>query len=1249
MFSIKKTIFKPAIAASLALLMMLVPFTPLVEDVKAAVVSDDPLAVVYATSDFQPKDSNGDACIASGIANMEAIISQIKEDYNSENGNAITGALHAGDLSHYSKYKGYSEANIYDNSLETTKDGVEAVEYVLGKQFGLSREEIVMIQGNHDFYTSPIDYTGAHDTAEYGVYAINEKDYMYQQGSRANGEETIKKTAAELEAYFDAKIAQQYNKPIFIVNHVPLHYNQRTIKDANAYDNTYARYIFDVVNEAGAKGLTVFFLFGHNHGSGYDAYLGEASIYLKKGSTIRIPYTDGTANYVEEKLNFVYMSPGYTGYVSGHSSGVYADLTLTSTVFEIYEDRVEVKRYDANGLHNLKSKGVAISGYNVGAPDTTVIGKSGAKEYFTYDVSVDASELYPTTTVSSKRTTAVNVIDDNTKKANFVTVTAYNNKKVTMPNAQGFVAGSEGKLGLDFISGDYAITNAVSDNTAVVTVSDTLNSDGTVTVKGIDEGSATLTITAESSNGAEVVLKYDVTVFPTSLKKLQYTRYELVNAVANPSTRPAIYNTSNPFYTTSKLDGINQPTEGKTYIFVNAYTNPNNWGYALIDNRDGTATSRNVAVYGTPTPFTATSGSRTVSGFEGGSFVDSCDPLMEWTYVEGKLRNNATGKYLIAANDGTLKTSDSKSNTNQYSSFYAAGYGIDFRKAGCSTAERRYLRYTTQFGVELDTTNTVPGVDQRYSQNVFLYEKVTNGATGAYAWVDTTEINAFVSDLDGVTNATLYISDGINVTPVPVTLNMISAAVDSSTSAGAVFTGCDIIYDGVAVVSGVKLTMRAKPTWTKDADETVKIGNAYTVTSSASANGAASVSYSYESLTPACATVSNNGEVTGKAVGGSLIKVTATFGYSNGTFISDTDEVYVTVVPTTASYKTVRTYGNNTVYVPVHSVDPDAYNTSTGKTDGSYDRFIVVSSNSAGEAFAMRNNSDTMNNIEASPIMVESYNGVHFIQDTGDPALLWFLTHKNAFSTKAFTGYGFKTGTYLANKNYYQLQSARTDINSTLILNTLTNLRNSQYSSGRLDGGTNLLCGIGGSSYVGGIVSKVFPKLNGVTTTYTDGASSWTYAQKNVGFSCINYRTDGSHYTYVLTYDEADGRFEAVMHDNMWPSGINNQFHYENRVYAYLPKTVETSGVIIWIDKGEGTVSAGATAGAKTGATINVTTHSPNGTTTVSYPLTYGMLSKSGMTTNVNADTTYENVAVTYTHNGKKYTLSTAFELNVID
>ena len=317
----------------------------------AAVQTDDGVTTVIACSDFQ--HPSGDA---SGAAIVSNILNQMKV------GGITTadGFICAGDYDYNLNAQDKIDSVIlgHRNAL---KDAVEGV-------YGTSLDE-VYVQGNHDQVTPDPDknglsVSGAHDTDAYGVYVINEDDYMWANNagysdtsySGMSAEAIVKQTAEKLAAYLAAKVAAKDSRPIFVVSHLPLHYSMRTYRDG---DCTYANYIFDVLNAAGENGLNIIFMYGHNHSHGWDNYLGGAAVYLAKGETIYIAQGD-KYKAVPETLNFTYMNAGFTGYYQAWG----ADDTLTMTAFQITDKTVTVSRYSAEGRYNLKSAGAWNGEYN---------------------------------------------------------------------------------------------------------------------------------------------------------------------------------------------------------------------------------------------------------------------------------------------------------------------------------------------------------------------------------------------------------------------------------------------------------------------------------------------------------------------------------------------------------------------------------------------------------------------------------------------------------------------------------------------------------------------------------------------------------------------------------------------------------------------------------------------------------------------------------------------------------------------
>ena len=292
-------------------------------------VSDVSDTVIVAMSDFQ----------ASTDEKGQAQVEQILNGGISDTYGLFDGMFAVGD---YSAQMGYDVALPGLQALNETIDP-----YVLGNK--------IYTEGNHDDPNLPgLSPFGNNDPAggKYGVFVINEEQY----DQFGNGGEYC---AEQLQAYFDEKLADPTwgNKPIFVLCHVPLHYSMRTETSANAKT---ARPMVDVLNEAGANGLNILFLFGHNHSGGYDDFLGAGSVYLKKGDSMIVPqYGDNYKyNWDTVTLNFTYLNVGYVGYNADNGYG--ADVALTVTTYRIKADgSVIVTRWDKDGVHNLKSAGVS--------------------------------------------------------------------------------------------------------------------------------------------------------------------------------------------------------------------------------------------------------------------------------------------------------------------------------------------------------------------------------------------------------------------------------------------------------------------------------------------------------------------------------------------------------------------------------------------------------------------------------------------------------------------------------------------------------------------------------------------------------------------------------------------------------------------------------------------------------------------------------------------------------------------------
>ena len=318
----KHTTGKKLLALLLALVMML---SLLPTSVLATGSEADP-TVVIAGSDFQNK--SGDEA---GAATVTSILTQIQKDYTS-----VDGFLFAGD---------YDQDN-HNSNTEVTKGITALMQAVQDKYSNINYDNTILVQGNHDNAHAAIDATGGHDFDGYGTFVLNEDDYPDGNSSSSG----VQSLADNLTEYLNGRLETAPNEPVFVVSHLPLHYSYRTYNNGNG---VYAKYLYDAMYAAADKGLTIFFLFGHNHSGDHDSYLGGSSIFLTPEDSIWLCQPGKQQSKPEEHpLNFYYMNAGYVGYSADD-----ADNTLTMTTFEITDNSIVVNRYDTEGKHNLKSAG----------------------------------------------------------------------------------------------------------------------------------------------------------------------------------------------------------------------------------------------------------------------------------------------------------------------------------------------------------------------------------------------------------------------------------------------------------------------------------------------------------------------------------------------------------------------------------------------------------------------------------------------------------------------------------------------------------------------------------------------------------------------------------------------------------------------------------------------------------------------------------------------------------------------------
>lgn len=347
--------------------------------------------------------------------NQEPVYLIACSDYQDPDGNDVN-AVTVNNILAQMKTSGYEEvdgficAGDYDHEYTESAEGIASLKSTVLNQYSTIPEaNMVFVQGNHDSAgTAGLSTSGAHDTQDYGVFVINEDDYMDDNGN----ETIIKNTAKSLDIYLESKVSENNEKPIFVVSHLPLHYSDRTYKGGCAM---YAKYLFDVLNEYAKTGQNIIFLYGHNHNSfGYDDYMGGAASYMTTGDNLYIAQPgEPTEKPVSYELNFTYMNAGYIGYYYGTK----ADTALTMTVFEINDDYVKVERYSADGIHNMKSAG----GWNSDKE------KIGADDSYLSSVYGSPQAIVPTATkqvvVSEGEKTAYRLASDFTNGKNYIIAT----------------------------------------------------------------------------------------------------------------------------------------------------------------------------------------------------------------------------------------------------------------------------------------------------------------------------------------------------------------------------------------------------------------------------------------------------------------------------------------------------------------------------------------------------------------------------------------------------------------------------------------------------------------------------------------------------------------------------------------------------------------------------------------------------------------------------------------------------------
>ena len=314
---------------------------------------EEPSDILFFASDYQ---------IMEGWDTPAETLTSLLERVRSD-GKVPTNIIYCGDYT--------NDSRLHDYQLSPDASIDEIREIISAGCSGISQDDVIFTQGNHDRLTDAISASGLHEYDNYLVYVLNTQyDFPWKQGRDTAFRDRVIRASEEMRVCFEKLIADGETRPVIIAGHVPLHFTARVSSRHNTGDNMYASYIFKEVNDA-PRSLDIVYLFGHDHSKGWDCYLGGSSIFKEAGETILIPDAGGNTAYTDsftaETLNFTYMNAGYTGYYMNcgpeelkngtKDSYKAADDALTATVCEIMPGELIISRYSADGIHPLSWEG----------------------------------------------------------------------------------------------------------------------------------------------------------------------------------------------------------------------------------------------------------------------------------------------------------------------------------------------------------------------------------------------------------------------------------------------------------------------------------------------------------------------------------------------------------------------------------------------------------------------------------------------------------------------------------------------------------------------------------------------------------------------------------------------------------------------------------------------------------------------------------------------------------------------------
>ena len=623
-----------------------------VEEEEAEQLDADGVTYVLAGSDFQPTDGK----TSTGVNLVNQILNQVNEDYDT-----MDGFLFMGD---------------YDYNYSASAAGKAALQGAVQAVYGTGMHE-VYVEGNHDCASrqgvdlvanGTLSSSGANDAEDYGVYVIHERDYMW--ASNGINPTTIQKTADNLEAYLNAKRNAKYTKPIFVISHLPLHYSMRTANDG---DGSHANYIFDVLNEAGNAGLNIIFMFGHNHSNGWDDYLGGAAIYLAKGDKINIAQASKTV-FEEETLAFTYLNAGYVAYYRNVNTGSETDLTMT--VFEITDTEVQVSRYSAGGLHDVKSEGVTNSYKNETAydPNTTVYESPQTiklnTEITPAGEEVEAPDSGNTGSGTATQRTYTRVTSTSELVSGGKYLIFYDGSHFMLPEVveksdgsvrKGFNIESTSICGPDTISGDYSAKEWVLTSSG----SGWLLGNGTQYAKLTNTSNYKVTATLETSGDTFTIGgSENAFTFSNGTYVFNYNDRGLINGYASDAATFYIYR-----MTDEGSSGGNVETSGGNWVTI---TEPTAAGYKYELDTNGVDTGVEYLIVANSYAkalSAAASSNNAVDITIDGNYAYASSDTYGWTftsYSNGVYYIRLNGSTYLRLNNGSLASSTSTGSSRRW-------------------------------------------------------------------------------------------------------------------------------------------------------------------------------------------------------------------------------------------------------------------------------------------------------------------------------------------------------------------------------------------------------------------------------------------------------------------------------------------------------------------------------------------------------------------------------------------------------